>query len=261
MKVKISGVSGRMGQAILRVAKMDKDVQIVGALECNNKSEEIVTDNSTAMSCASGFDEFLSEADVLIDFTSPNRTLEILEDAKKYEIPIVIGTTGFTDEQKKYILEISKNIPTVFSPNMSLGVNMLFKIVEDVVKKFPDYDIEIIELHHNKKKDSPSGTATELMKIAATSVEKKVSKTAVYGRHYTDSLRKKNEIGIFSIRAGDIVGEHTVYFAGTGERLEFTHRAHSRDTFAFGAIRAAKWIVGKKPGLYNMIDVLNLNAL
>jgi 4-hydroxy-tetrahydrodipicolinate reductase len=260
MKIKICGISGRMGQAILAVAKMDKGVEIVGALECS-KSIATCGDNSTKTPCSNGFDKFLPEIDVLIDFTNPSSTLKNLEYAKKHKIPVVIGTTGFSDEQKMSILETSKSVPIVFSPNMSIGVNILFKIVEDVVKKIPDYDIEIIELHHNKKKDSPSGTAIELMKIATASVEKKVSKVAVYGRHSADLLRKKNEIGIFSIRGGDIVGEHTVYFAGIGERLELTHKAHSRNTFAVGAIKAAKWVVGKKHGLYNMADVLNLNTV
>jgi 4-hydroxy-tetrahydrodipicolinate reductase len=260
MKIKICGTSGRMGQAILAVAKMDKDIQIVNTLKCN-KNMAAAINNSTVTSRSSNFDEFLPEIDVLIDFTSPSSTLKNLEYAKKHKIPVVIGTTGFSYEQKIDISETSKSVPIVFSPNMSIGINILFKIVEDVVKKIPDYDIEIIELHHNKKKDSPSGTAAELMRIAAASVKKKVSKVAVYGRHCADSLREKNEIGIFSIRGGDIVGEHTVYFAGIGERLELTHKAHSRNTFAVGAIRAAKWVVGKKHGLYNMADVLNLNTL
>jgi 4-hydroxy-tetrahydrodipicolinate reductase len=262
MKIKICGTSGRMGQAILAVAKMDKDVQIVDTLKCNNKDMVTTVNNSTITPRSNSLREFLPEIDVLIDFTSPSSTLKNLEYAKNHKIPVVIGTTGFSNEQKIVISETSKSVPIVFSPNMSIGVNILFKIVEDVAKKIPDYDIEIIELHHNKKKDSPSGTAAELMRIAAAaSVEKKVSKVAMYGRHCADSVRGGNEIGMFSIRGGDIVGEHTVYFVGIGERLELTHKAHSRNTFAVGAIRAAKWVVGKKHGLYNMADVLNLNAL
>jgi 4-hydroxy-tetrahydrodipicolinate reductase len=254
MKITVCGAAGRMGQTILAIAKSDESVKIVGALEYDG-SRAIGT-GDPVISSIGDLEKFLSETEVLIDFTNPESALRNLEAAGKYKVSVVIGTTGFNEEQGKKIMEISESIPVVFSPNMSVGVNILFKLVEAVAKKIPDYDIEIVELHHNKKKDSPSGTAAKLAEIAAASTGKNISDVSVYDRHFADAVRKKDEIGLHSIRAGDIVGDHTVYFAGPGERIELTHRAHSRDTFAAGAIRAAKWAAGRKPGLYDMMDVL-----
>ncbi|MDR0800386.1 MAG: 4-hydroxy-tetrahydrodipicolinate reductase [Endomicrobium sp.] len=256
MKITVCGAAGRMGQAILAIAKSDEDVEIVGALEYERS--RAIGAGDPIISSINNLEKFLSETNVLIDFTNPDSALKNLETAKEYKIPVVIGTTGFNEEQKKKISEISKSIPIVFSPNMSAGVNILFKLVEAVAKKIPDYDIEIVELHHNKKKDSPSGTAAKLAEIAASSIGRDINDVGVYGRHSADALRKKDEIGVHSVRAGDIVGDHTVYFAGPGERIELTHRAHSRDTFAAGAVRAAKWVASRKTGLYDMADVLSL---
>ncbi|MDR3275513.1 MAG: 4-hydroxy-tetrahydrodipicolinate reductase [Endomicrobium sp.] len=256
MKITVCGAGGRMGQAILATARLDRDIQISGALEFEG-NKKIGTGDPMIFS-VSDLEKFLSKTDVLIDFTNPDGALKNLETAKKYEIPVVIGTTGFNEEQRDKIKEISKSIPAVFSPNMSVGINILFKLIEAVAKKIPDYDIEILELHHNKKKDSPSGTASKLAEIAAVSIGKDFADVGVYGGHSVDMLRKKAEIGVHSLRAGDIVGEHTVYFVGYGERIELTHRAHSRDTFAAGAVRAAKWLAGRESGLYDMSDVLNI---
>jgi 4-hydroxy-tetrahydrodipicolinate reductase len=256
MKITVCGAAGRMGQAILAIAKLDENVKIVGALEYD-RIKAIGTGDPTVSSVID-LEKFLSETDALIDFTNPESALRNLEAAGKYKVPVVIGTTGFNEEQRKKIAEISKSIPIVFSPNMSAGVNILFELVEAVAKKIPDYDIEIVELHHNKKKDSPSGTAAKLAEIAAVSIGKSIDDVGIYGRHSSDVVRKKDEVGLHSVRAGDIIGEHTVYFAGPGERIELTHRAHSRDTFAAGAVRAAKWVVGRNPGLYDTADVLSL---
>jgi 4-hydroxy-tetrahydrodipicolinate reductase len=256
MKITVCGAAGRMGQAILSIAKADSDVQIIGALEYDGN--KAIGTGDPVISSVNDLEKFLDETNAVIDFTNPESALKNLETAKKYGTPFVVGTTGFSEDQRKKITEVSKSIPVIFSPNMSVGINILFKLVETIAKKIPDYDIEIVELHHNKKKDSPSGTAVKLLEVAASSIEKNIEDVVVYGRHFSDAVRKKDEIGTLSVRAGDIVGEHTVYFAGTGERLELTHRAHSRDTFALGAIRAAKWVEGKKPGLYDMSDVLNL---
>jgi 4-hydroxy-tetrahydrodipicolinate reductase len=259
MKVTICGAAGRMGRTILTLAKLDGEIQISGVLESDG-NKAIGTGDPVIYSIKD-LKSFLSETDSLIDFTNPESTLKNLEVAEEFKVPVVIGTTGFDEEQRNKIAEISKSVPIVFSPNMSVGVNILFKLVENVVKKIPDYDIEIIEIHHNKKKDSPSGTAAKLLEIAASSLGKDINETAVYGRHSQDAVRKKGEVGLFSIRAGDIVGEHTVYLAGPGERIELTHRAHSRDTFASGALRAAKWVANQKPGLYDMIDVLGIKNI
>jgi 4-hydroxy-tetrahydrodipicolinate reductase len=257
MRITVCGAAGRMGQAILVIAKSDESVKIAGALEYDG-SKAIGT-GDPAISSVVDLERFLSETDALIDFTNPESALRNLEAAGKYKVPVVIGTTGFNEEQRKKILEMSKSVPIVFSPNMSVGVNILFKLVETVAQKIPDYDIEIVEFHHNKKKDSPSGTAEKLAEIAAVSIGKNIGDVGIFGRHSYDAVRKKDEIGLHSVRAGDIVGDHTVYFAGPGERIELTHRAHSRDTFSAGAVRAAKWAAGRrKPGLYDMADVLSL---
>ncbi|MDR2437382.1 MAG: 4-hydroxy-tetrahydrodipicolinate reductase [Endomicrobium sp.] len=256
MRLAICGAAGRMGQAITAIAKEDTDIRISGALEYNG-NKAIGTGNPI-ISSVKDLEKILKDSDATIDFTNPESTLKNLEIVVKQKVPVVIGTTGFSDEQKKQIKEASKVIPIVFSPNMSVGVNILFKLVEEVAKKVPDYDIEIVELHHNKKKDSPSGTAAKLAEVAASQVGRDINEIGVYGRHSIDAVRKKGEIGVLSVRAGDIVGDHTVYFAGPGERIELTHRAHSRDTFAAGAVKAAKWVASKKPGLYDMFDVLSL---
>ncbi|MDR3092670.1 MAG: 4-hydroxy-tetrahydrodipicolinate reductase [Endomicrobium sp.] len=256
MKITVCGAAGRMGQAILAIAKSGEDVEVVGALE--HEGSKAIGTGEPIISSVNNLEKFLSETDALIDFTNTDSALKNLDIAKRCKTPVVIGTTGFNEEQKKRVAEISKSIPIVFSPNMSVGVNILFKLVEAVAKKIPDYDIEIVEVHHNKKKDSPSGTAAKLAEVAASSIGRDINDAGVYGRHSTDALRKKDEIGVHSVRAGDIVGDHTVYFAGPGERIELTHRAHSRDTFAAGAVRAAKWVAGRKTGLYDMTDVLSL---
>ena len=256
MKITVCGAAGRMGQAILAIAKSGEDVEVVGALE--HEGSKAIGTGEPIISSVNNLEKFLPETDALIDFTNTDSALKNLDIAKRCKTPVVIGTTGFNEEQKKRVAEISKSIPIVFSPNMSVGVNILFKLVEAVAKKIPDYDIEIVEVHHNKKKDSPSGTAAKLAEVAASSIGRDINDAGVYGRHSTDALRKKDEIGVHSVRAGDIVGDHTVYFAGPGERIELTHRAHSRDTFAAGAVRAAKWVVGRKTGLYDMTDVLSL---
>ena len=259
MKITVCGAAGRMGQSIASVVRSDENVQIAGALEYET-SPAIGTGNPVIESSCE-LKKYLPLSDVLIDFTNPDGALKNLEFAKQHNKPVVIGTTGFIAEQKEKIAEIAKFIPVVMSPNMSIGVNILFKLIEGVAKLVPEYDIEIVELHHNKKKDSPSGTAAKLAEIAAVAIGQNINEVGVYGRKTVLGERRKDEIGVLSVRAGDIVGDHTVYFAGPGERIELTHRAHSRETFAAGAIRAAKWLVGKEPGLYDMQDVLGIKKI
>jgi 4-hydroxy-tetrahydrodipicolinate reductase len=256
MKLIVCGAAGRMGQAILRLAHDDKEIEIVGAVEYD-QSPAIKTGNPQIIK-TSDLETILPKTQVIIDFTNPQSTLATLKKAQKFLKPVVIGTTGFTDEQKTEIKSISKTIPILLSPNMSIGVNVFFNLIKETAKKLSDYDIEIVEIHHNKKKDAPSGTAFKLAEIAAEAIGEKLEDAAVYERHSVNKQRSKNEIGISSVRAGDVVGDHTVYFAGQGERIELTHRAHSRDTFASGALRAANWIFDKSAGLYNMQDVLGL---
>jgi 4-hydroxy-tetrahydrodipicolinate reductase len=256
VKITVCGAAGRMGQSILNIAKIDETVQVCGAVEYESSSA--LGTGTPSIIPSSEIEKIMSETEVLIDFTNPDNALKNLEIAMKYKVPVVIGTTGFISEQKEKIAQAAKIIPIVLSPNMSVGVNILFRLVEEVTKLIPDYDIEILELHHNKKKDAPSGTAVKLADIAASGIGKSMNEIGVYGRKTVLGERKKDEIGVMSIRGGDIVGEHTVYFAGIGERIELTHRAQSRNTFGAGAVRAAKWIIGKEPGLYDMQDVLGL---
>lgn len=222
----ISGIAGRMGSLIAELAKKDSEIKLTGGIEKTGDPNY-----------PSDLESIIDKADVLIDFSTPEATLEHLRISHRHKKAVVIGTTGFIDEQIKEIDKLTKDIPCVISPNMSPGVNLMFNIAGEITKNLPNYDIEIIESHHRNKKDAPSGTAKKLAeKIAA--------------------VRPLGQIGIHAIRAGDIVGEHTIVWAGPGEVLELTHRALSRLTFASGAIKAAKFVVKAKPGKYNMQDVL-----
>ncbi len=197
--------------------------------------------------------------DVIIDFTTKDATLSLLKRAEKNKIPMVIGTTGLDDSDKEEIKKSAKKIPIVFSPNMSIGINLLFILLKKTAEVLGDeYDVEIIEAHHRYKKDAPSGTALALAEIIAKAMGTELNRAGVFSRKGMIGERKRGEIGIQTVRAGDIVGDHTVLFATEGERIEFTHRATSRDNFARGAIRAAKWVYRRNPGLYTMLDVLGL---
>ena len=203
--------------------------------------------------------ELKKGGDVIINFTNPKVSLESIAFAQKSGMGIVIGTTGLSPEQMNRVRELSKSTRCVFAPNMSVGMNVMFRIVQEVAQVLgPEYDIEIFEAHHRLKKDSPSGTAAKLGELIAKAIGRDFGKVGVYGRKGMVGERTKEEIGMQVIRAGDIVGEHTVLFGGIGERLEIIHRAHSRDNFARGAIRAALWVVNQPNGLYDMQDVLGL---
>lgn len=216
-KIIVCGAEGRMGQAIVRLSQNE----IIPVVEGGNIESNI------------------QDASVIIDFTSPEASMSFLKSAVQHQKPLVIGTTGFTDSQRKEIEVASKTIPLIFSPNMSIGVNVMFRLTQEATRLLgKDFEVKIHEIHHNQKKDAPSGTAKKLQEI----VERE----------------KNSSIPVSSERTGDVVGDHTVYFEGIGERLEIFHHASSRDTFAQGALRAAEWLIGKKPGLYNMQDVLGL---
>ncbi|HEY3275752.1 MAG TPA: 4-hydroxy-tetrahydrodipicolinate reductase [Syntrophorhabdaceae bacterium] len=260
VKVIVTGAAGKVGSAILRLALADKDVEVTGVLETKGhplvgkpvegavKSSPPVADDLAAMT---------PWCDVIIDFTGPEASLAHFRLAAAKGKAIVIGTTGFSDEALRE-MENTPGARAVISPNMSVGMNLMFDIVEKVSKTLQDdYDIEIVEMHHRLKKDSPSGTAVKLMEIAESARPDK-DWQEVFGRKGLIGERKHNEIGVLALRGGDVVGEHTVMFAGTGERLEITHRAYSRDNFARGAILAAKWIADKGPGIYTMKNVLGL---
>lgn len=201
----------------------------------------------------------LDTCDVVIDFTLPEASMKTLEAVAGKKKAVVFGTTGFSPEQKAEIEKAARSIPVVLAPNMSIGVNVLFKVVGEVARVLGDaYDVEIIEAHHKFKKDAPSGTAVRISEIIADALSRDLEQVGVYGRKGFSEGRGEKEIGIHTVRAGDIIGEHRVMFGGMGETLEVSHRAQSRQTFARGAVRAAQWVVNQPPGLYDMQDVLGL---
>lgn len=259
----VIGATGRMGSRIIHILKETPSMALYRAIErpdhplLGQDAGEIVGLGRLGVALEGELSR--DGGDVVIDFTTPQISLESLAFAKEKGLAAVIGTTGFNQAQMDRIRESSKSIRCVLAPNMSVGVNLMFKIVQEVARVLgPEYDVEILEAHHRMKKDAPSGTAMKMAQVLAEAVNRNLDEVGVYARKGMIGERSKKEIGIQTLRAGDIVGDHTVMFAGKGERIEITHRAHSRDTFAAGAVRAAKWVVGKKPGLYDMQDVLGL---
>jgi 4-hydroxy-tetrahydrodipicolinate reductase len=256
-KFVIIGAAGRMGKRIIELCLEDKDIEIVGLIE--HPQHKLLGEKifSQLPPLTNNLNSVITQTDVVIDFSSAESTGSWIEIVEKNNKPIVIGTTGHTSFQVDRITQASKKVPIVFSPNMSLGVNILFKTIDFVLKivKEKGYDIEILEAHHNKKKDAPSGTAKKIMEIIKSYFP---DTKFVFGREGIVGERTKNEVGVFAIRGGDIVGEHTVIFSTLGEKIELKHTATSRDTFALGAIVAAKWIKTKPAGLYNMYDVLEI---
>ena len=265
VKVIISGILGRMGRRITELSYNDPNIEIVAGLEnpdCahfHSNVKEILNVEDLDAPITTDLSEVIDRADVIIDFA--NNTEAVLGHtrlAATDKKAMVIGTTGFNERELKEIKELSKEIPIVLAPNMSIGVNLLFKLVKETAKVLKDkgFDIEVVEIHHRFKKDAPSGTAVKIVDILK---EETGIKNVVYGREGVyEGGRPADEIAVFSLRGGDVVGEHTVVFAGLGERIELTHKASSRDIFARGAIEAAKWIKGKPAGLYDMQDVLGL---
>ena len=263
-KVVVAGVTGRMGHALLECIFADDTLQLYGAVD-RDDSPQIGRDAGeqfgqlTGVKIASNVEEALVGADALIDFTRPEVTLQYLAACQKAGVNHIIGTTGFSAEQKNTIEQASKQIAIVFAPNMSVGVTLLINLVQAAAKVLNDgYDIEIIEAHHRHKIDAPSGTALRLGEAAANALGRDLGACAVYGREGVTGERDATTIGFATVRGGDVVGDHTVLFAGIGERIELTHKASSRATFALGALRAAKFLNSKKTGLYDMQDVLNL---
>ena len=265
IKAVVAGAAGRMGGRIIHMIQQDKEITLTGSFERSDHPAlgqdvgEVVGLGALGIPLAADISEAMNNADVLIDFTTPESTLHNIRFIADTGHAMVIGTTGITGEDEKNLLVLAQKIRCVRSPNMSVGVNVLFKVVKDLSTILgKDCDMEVVEAHHRLKKDAPSGTAMYLAQLLADSTERNLEQTAVYGRKGFIGVRTAEEIGIQSIRAGDIVGEHTVLFAGTGERIEITHRAHSRDNFAKGALRAALWVVTQPNGLYDMQDVLGL---
>lgn len=257
VKVIVCGARGRMGQEIISLIQKGKQYQLVGAIE-SPTHPEIGIEIFKGVRVTSNLKNVLQKEAVIIEFTTPSATIEHLHIAKENHIPMVIGTTGFNKLELEKIKEASEQIPVLLSPNMSLGINLLFVLVREVATVLEDFDKEIVEAHHRMKQDAPSGTACRIAEILAEVEGKKLSQIALYGRKGITGERKKGEIGIHSVRGGSIVGDHTVIFAGEGERLEITHRAESRRVFAQGALAGAKFLIKKDKGLYDLQDVLGI---
>ncbi|MEI7815620.1 MAG: 4-hydroxy-tetrahydrodipicolinate reductase [Desulfuromonadales bacterium] len=265
IKIAVCGAAGRMGQRIITTIIETEGALFSGALErpCHpqigHDAGLLAGCGTTGVHISDCLNSVVAAGDVLIDFTSPKVSLKNLEICSLNKKAIVIGSTGFTPEERAFAAELAKEIPVVLAPNMSVGVNVCFKVLKDVARILgDDFDVEIVELHHNKKKDSPSGTAVRMGEVVAEALGRDYNKVANFHREGICGERTKEEIGMQTVRGGDIVGEHTVYFIGQGERIEISHRAMTRDMFARGSVRAAKWVVGQKPGLYDMQDVLGL---
>ncbi len=267
VKFAVSGALGRMGRRIISLGMEDKDLKLVGALErkghpsLGNDIGLLLGTDKCEINLTDNPEEAFSDAHVVVDFTSPSSTLLNLEKVSDMGKSMVIGTTGFSNDEKTKLMELAKRIPCVIAPNMSIGVNLLLKVLRIVASVLKDdYDIEIIEAHHRLKKDAPSGTALRMAEVIAESIGRDLRNVAVYLRKGVIGERTNNEIGIQCIRGGDVVGEHTVMFLGMGERVEITHRASNRDTFARGTLRAIKWIYDKPAGVYDMQDVLGIKG-
>jgi 4-hydroxy-tetrahydrodipicolinate reductase len=265
VKIVVAGARGRMGARIVALSKEYETLRLAGAFE-RPGNEDIGKDIGTVSGIGAagvileeGLEKVIERADVVIDFTNPEATIGHLTLASLKAKAMVIGTTGFSRDQMQEVMRITSDIPCVLAPNMSVGVNLLLRVLKDIAKVLGDeYDIEIVEAHHRLKKDAPSGTAMKMAQVIADAIERNLDEVAVYARRGIIGERTRKEIGIQTLRAGDIVGEHTVMFGGLGERIEITHKASSRDTFARGALKAAIWVYGRPAGLYDMQDVLGL---
>ncbi len=267
-KVVVAGAAGRMGKRLIALIRESGDLQVCGAVErvghpdVGRDAGDVAGVGTVGVPLQDQMDAALKGAEVYLDFTAPQAALRNLEAASKARVAGVIGTTGLSEADLKHAKELCTAISCVQSPNMSVGVNVLYGIVAEAARMLGDaYDVEITEAHHHFKKDAPSGTAERIAQVIARALGRDLKQVGVYGRQGLVGERPAKEIAVHAIRAGDIVGEHTVLFGGMGERIEVTHRAHSRDNFAHGALRAARWVVGKPAGLYDMADVLGLKRL
>ncbi len=253
-----------MGRVLLEAINAEPALTLAGALEhpgspLNGKDTGELVGEGKGVVISSDVNAVLSQCDVLIDFTGPDGTLHHLAACRKHGVGAVIGTTGFSAEQKREIAAAAQDIAVVFAPNMSVGVNVTLKLIELAARTLGEsYDIEIIEAHHRLKVDAPSGTALMMGEVAAVALGKKLDDIGVFERHGAIGERRPGSIGFSAIRGGDIIGDHTVLFAGTGERIEVSHKSASRANYAQGAIRAVLFLAGKKTGLYDMQDVLGL---
>ena len=263
--VVVAGAAGRMGSRIVACLQGDADLKLAAAIEvvghaaCGSDAGEAAGVGRVGIPITSDPRAAITRDRVLIEFSIPEATLAHLELVAASGARAVIGTTGFSPAQREQIATLGRRTAIMLAPNMSVGVNVAYQALALVSKALgDDYDVEITETHHRFKKDAPSGTALKMAEVVAGALGRDLAKVAVYGREGLPGERTRNEIGVLSLRSGDVVGEHTVSFGALGERIEITHKAHSRDTFARGALRAARWLAGRGPGLYSMQDVLGL---
>ena len=262
--IAIAGASGRMGQMLIEAVRAADDCRLGGALDMAGspalgQDAGAFSGQAAGVLITSDLRQGLKGCDVLIDFTRPEGTLEHLRVCRELGVSAVIGTTGFSDAQKAEIAEASQHIAIMMAPNMSVGVNVTLKLLEMAAKALSTgYDIEIVEAHHRHKVDAPSGTALKMGEVIADALGRDLKECAVYERYGVTGERDPSSIGFATIRGGDIVGDHTVLFAGTGERIEISHKSSSRVTYAQGSLRAARFLAGRKAGLFDMFDVLNL---
>ncbi len=265
LKIAIAGASGRMGQMLVQAVLADEGLQLSGALDVAG-SAQLGQDAAAALGRSSGtmivsdLRQGLQGAQVLIDFTRPEGTMAHLALCRELGVNLVIGTTGFSEAQKQQIAQAAGDIAIVMAPNMSVGVNVTLRLLQMAAQALSTgYDIEIIEAHHRHKVDAPSGTALKMGEVIAQALGRDLKDCAVYERYGHTGERDPSTIGFSAIRGGDIVGDHTVLFAGTGERIEVTHKSSSRATYAQGSLRAARFLAGRRSGLYDMFDVLGLH--
>jgi 4-hydroxy-tetrahydrodipicolinate reductase len=260
----VAGAAGRMGRLLIALASRDSAHKIVGAIEARGNSAigtdagELAGVGTLGVKISDDYAAIARPDNVTLDFTTAVASMEHLEVASKAGAAIVIGSTGFTPEMEARARELAVKTRTVIAPNISIGVNVLAKIVAEVAAILPDFDAEVIEIHHRTKIDAPSGTAISLGKAITSARGADFASSAIYGREGITGVRPAGKVAVLAMRAGDAVGDHTVIFGGQGERLELIHRAQSRDSLARGAIRAAGWLITQKPGLYTMRDVLGI---
>jgi 4-hydroxy-tetrahydrodipicolinate reductase len=263
-RIAVAGASGRMGQMLVEAVRASGDCQLAGALDVAaspglGKDAAAFLGHTSGVAITADLAAGLSGAQVLIDFTRPEGTMAHLAQCRELGVKLVIGTTGFSEAQKAEIAAAARDIAIVMAPNMSVGVNVTLKLLEMAARAMPTgYDIEIIEAHHRHKVDAPSGTALKMGEVIAGALGRDLKECAVYAREGVTGERDPSSIGFATIRGGDIVGDHTVLFAGTGERIEITHKSSSRATYAQGSLRAARFLAGQNRGLFDMFDVLNL---
>ncbi|MFT6465359.1 4-hydroxy-tetrahydrodipicolinate reductase [Halopseudomonas sp.] len=264
-RIAVIGAAGRMGKTLIEAVSQAPGAQLAAAIERPDSSlvgadaGELAGIGRNGIKVSGSLREALDDFDVLIDFTHPTTTLVNLALCRAAGKGLVIGTTGFSDDEKRLLLDAGQDVPIVFAPNFSVGVNLCLKLLDMAARVMgDDADIEIIEAHHRHKVDAPSGTALRMGEVVAHALGRDLNKVAVYGREGQTGARERDTIGFATVRAGDVVGDHTVLFAAEGERVEITHKASSRMTFAKGAVRSALWLNARAPGLYDMQDVLSL---